>query len=340
MYLVYNEGHRATQGTTPVSKVVQNTMKLLSARVLAVVAVLSLIGNVLMYLRYSSNRPLATVGGSVITKKEYQDQLEHQAGPAVLNKMVFERLIRQAAAKAGVSPTAKDVDARIAELERRAPTLLTPYQQDKTRMSEFRQDLWNTLALESLRVQEVKVTPSEAVAYYQAHKTDFALPQQVKSILVVSSSSIDAATAADLLRQKTPLDVIARQPRLHVVGVNGYSANVQTLPLNQRTQISNFCRRAKIGDVRTFPVNSPQGRAYLTFQVVTASQAVTPPLPQIQSQVTRLVQLKRAPSELEELARLYQAAKPVFSSERYAAYFDAVSHAPQGAAEKTAAGGP
>ena len=305
-------------------------MKSFSARVLAVVAVLSLIGNVLMYLRYSTSRPLVTVGGSVITKKEYQDQLEHQAGQAVLSKMVFEKLIRQAAAKAGVSPTAKDVDDRIAAIERRAPALLTPYQQDKTKMSEFRQDLWNNIALENLRVNEVKVTPSEVTAYYQTHIAAFALPQQVKSITVVSSSSIDAATAADLLSQKTPLDVIARQPRLHVIGVNGYSANLESLPLALRKQIRDYCQHGRIGDVRTFHLDSPKDSVFLTFQMVSSSKAAIPPLALIQGQVTRLAQLERAPSEQEELARLYQTAKPTFNSEKYAAYFDAVDHTPQG----------
>lgn len=312
-------------------------MKSFSARVLAVVAILSLIGNVLMYLRYSTGRPLVTVGSSVITKKEYQDQLEHQAGQAVLSKLVLDKLVTQAAAKAGVSPTNKDVDARIAAIERRAPQLLTPYQQDPSKMAEFRQDLWNNIALENLRAHEVNVTPSEVAAYYNAHKAAFALPQQVKTITVVSPSSMDAATAADLLRQKTPLDVIARQPRLHVIGVNGYSANLEGLPLALRKQISDYCQRGKIGDVRTFHLNSPKESTFLTFQVVSSSQAAIPPLAQIQGQVARIVQLERAPSEQEELSRLYQASKPTFNSEKYAAYFDALDHAPQGQSDhKTA----
>ncbi len=305
-------------------------MKSFSARVFAIVAVLSLIGNVLMYLRWSPSRPLATVGGSVITRRDYQNHLEYQAGQAVLSKLVLDKLVAQAAAREGVTPTTKDVDARIAAIERRAPQLLTPYQQDETKMSEFRQDLRTNIALENLRVNEVKVTPSEVAAYYNAHKATFALSQQVKSITVISPSSMDAATATDLLRQKTPLDVIARQPRLHVIGVNGYSANLQGLPLALRKQISNFFQHGKIGDVRTFHFTSPKESTFLTFQVVSISQAAIPPLGQIQDQVTRIVQLERAPSEQEELARLYQTSKPTFNSEKYAAYFDALDHAPQG----------
>ena len=101
-------------------------MKFLSARLLAVVAVLSLIGNVLLYMRYSTNRPLVTVGNEAITKKQYQDQLEHQGGQAVLSKMVLEKLVTQAATRDGVMATTKDVDDRIASVERRAPQLFDP----------------------------------------------------------------------------------------------------------------------------------------------------------------------------------------------------------------------
>ena len=76
-------------------------MKSLFTPLVAVVAVLSLTANVLLYLRYSTLRPLVTVGNEVITKKQYQDELEHQAGQQVLGKMVLTRLVAQAAVRRG-----------------------------------------------------------------------------------------------------------------------------------------------------------------------------------------------------------------------------------------------
>ena len=55
-------------------------------RVLAVVAVLALIGDVLLYSRYSTERPLVTVGHRVIRQREYLAMLDGAAGRAVLSQ--------------------------------------------------------------------------------------------------------------------------------------------------------------------------------------------------------------------------------------------------------------
>jgi foldase protein PrsA len=309
-------------------------MKSFSARVLAVIAVLSLIGNVFQRLHYSTSRPLVTVGGDVITKKQYQDQLEYQSGQAVLSKLVCDKLVAQAAARNGVTPTAQDVDAQIKVIERTQPQSLAPYAQDPAKMAEVRQDLQTALALENLRIKDVALTPAEVAAYYAKNKAKFTLPQQVQTTTVVTRNAVDAATATDLLRQKTPPDVIARQPRLNVVGANGYNPDMSALPPALRQQISGFVRKAKAGEAKTFR----DGSYYLTFEVIKNNGATLPPLAQIRDQVERQARLERAPAPQAEMARLYQAAKPAFNSDRYAAYFDAFQKYPVGndGAKKTA----
>ncbi len=309
-------------------------MKSFSARVLAVVAVLSLIGNVVQHLHYSTSRPLVTVGGDVITKKDYLDHLENQAGQQVLSKMVFDRLVAQAAARDGVTPTAQDVDAQIKDIERRSPQVLVPYAQDPAKMAEFRQDLQTALALENLRIKDVALTPAGVAAFYAKNRARFALPQQIRATTVVTDNAVDSATAAGLLRQKTPPDVIARTPRLHVVGANGYNPDLTTLPLTVRQQISKFVNAARVGDVKTFQLAAVpaahQGPLFLTFQVTKSSRETLPPLAQIRPLVEREARLERAPNPKAEMARLYQTAKPTFGSDRYAAYFDEYQKYPVG----------
>lgn len=300
------------------------TMNSFSTRALAGVALLSLIGNVVQHLHYSTSRPLVTVGGDVITKKDYLDHLEHQAGQPVLSKLVFDKLVTQAAARNGVTPTTQDVDAQVQQIERRSPQLLVPFSQDSVKMAEFHQELQTALALENLRIKDVALTPADVAAFYDKNKARFALPQQVQATTVVTQNAVDAATAADLLRQKTPPDVLARQPRLHVVGVNGYNPDLTTLPPTAKQQISAFVNKAKVGDVNTLH----QGALYLTMQVTKSSRETLPPLAQIRPLVERQARLERAPTPQAEMARLYQAAKPNFNSDKYAAYFDALQKYP------------
>ena len=292
-------------------------MKSYSARILAVIAVLSIIVNVLLYFRYSTSRPLVTVGDAVITKKQYFDQLEHDAGQPVLTKLVFTALVNQAAARAAVVPTEQDIEDRIQAIQRQSPQILSPYSQDPAKMAQFRQDLATSMALENLRIRDVALTPAQIAEYYARHQTDFALPPQVSTTIVVAQNAVDAGTAADLLRQNDPPDVIGRQAGLHVVGIGGYNPDLQALQLALRKQINAFVQSAKIGDVKTFRT----GGFFLTFRVTGAHPAVIPPLAQVRGQVERAARLALAPSEQAELARLYRAAKPTFSINRYAAYF-------------------
>ena len=307
------------------------------ARVLAVVAVLSLTANVLLYLRYSSLRPLVTVGNEVITKKQYQDQLEYQSGQPVLTKLVLTSLVNQAAAKEGAAPTPKDVDDRIQEIHRRSPQTMLPYSFDPAKMAEFRQDLAATLALDNLRIKNVAVTPADVAAYYAKHRAEFALPQQVQTTTVVSQSKVDADTAEDLLRQNQPVDAIGRQPRLHVVGIDGYNPDLEaSLSPAFKHMFASFVQQSKVGDVRTFQ----EGPWFLTFRVNQNSRADSPPLDQIRDQVERAARLAQAPSQQEEMVRLYQAATPTFNynADKYAAYFTGLqqSHLSKDNGKKTA----
>ena len=303
-------------------------MKSVSARILAVIAVVSLLANVLLYMRYSSGRPLVTVGSEIITKKQYQDQLEHQSGQDVLSKMVLTRLINQAAARAGVTPSSQDVDAQIAAIERSSPQVLAPYARDTGKMAEFRQDLTTKLALDNVRVKDIALTPAEVSAFYTKHINEFKLPQQVRTTTVITQDSVDAETAADLLRQNQPPDAIGRQARMSVVGINGFHPDFTQLPGDFKKQISDSIRLMKTGEVRTFH----NGSLYLTMRVGKNSAETVPPLDKVREQVEREARLEKAPAAAKTIARLYQAAKPSFQydDEKYAGYFSAIQNYPLG----------
>ena len=267
-----------------------------------------------------------TVGSEIITKKQYQDQLEHQAGQDVLSKMVLTKIINQAAARAGVTPTSQDVDAEVAAIERHSPQILVPYAQDPAKMEEFKQDLASKLALDNLRIKDIALSPAEVAAYYVQHKAEYALPQQVQTTTVVTKNPVDAATAEDLLRQNQPPDAIGRQPRLNVVGINGFNPNFAALPPDIKRQISASIRVMKTNDVKTFH----SGSWYLTMRVGKNSGAASPTLDQVREQVEREARLEKAPSPVKMMARLYQTSKPTFhyDADKYSGFFTAIQNYP------------
>lgn len=285
--------------------------------VLVVLCIVSLIGNGLLFERYSTSRPLVKIGSDAITKKQYQDAVDYQTQGAVLRKMVFASIVEQAAKKAGVTPDKKDVDARIALIERTKPEMLQAANQDPAKMASLRDDLKTDIALDNLRTQGITATPAEVAAFYQKNKRAFALPMQIQTTTVVASNAVDASTAAQLLKDNTPLDVIARQPRLLVAGVKGFNPNFSGLPPAVTKQLSATVQSMKTGQVKVVPV----GKQFLIFRANKNLSAGIPPLSQIKDQVAEYVKLQKAPPANVEMAKLYKGAKPDFEVDTYSKYF-------------------
>lgn len=305
-------------------------MKPIVTGALAAIAVVSLAGNFLMYERYSSSRPLVVVGKTVISRKNYQDQLNYQTQGAVLKKMVFAALVDDAAAKQGVMPSDADVKAQLADIQRRDPQLLASVNNDPAKMADFTTDLKTSMALDNLRIKDVQVSDADVAAFYAQHKAQFALPLQVQTAMVIADTPVDAATAAALLRQNIGLDVIGRQPRLHVVGMNGFTVNMQALPAAQNKTLSAAVYSMKPGDVKIVPLG--QYTAVLKANKFSAAQV--PPLTAIRPQVIRQAKLAKAVPPGVEIASLYQSAPPKFYDTAYQAYFSDVSSVDVAAATK------
>lgn len=297
-------------------------MKAIVTWVAICVAILSLIGNVVLYKRYSTSHPIVRIGKDVITKKAYYDTMEYQAGTQVIKKLVYTVLIRQAATAAHVMPTVADIDNRVQEIQRTNPQMLAMANSNPGQMVQVRDDLKTDIALENVRIKDVTVSPAEIQAYYDLHKQQFTLPQQVQTTMVVTTDAVDAGTATLLLQQGLTEDVIARQPRMHVAGVNGFAVNVNALDVEDRNKVSKTVFAMKDGDIETVPVHG----AFLTFKVKHAAPNGVPPLSTILDQVTRAAKLEKAVPPTVEIALLYQAAKPQFDSTQYSDQFSDIAN--------------
>ena len=280
---------------------------------LAVIAVVSLVSNVLIYERFNTRKPIVTVGGQPISIYNFDSTMETKAGAPILKKMVYTDLVRQAAAKAGVMPTEADVDERIKELQVKQPQLA-----QQAANPDVREDLKTDLALENLRIQGVTASDAEINAFYNRNKNLFTVPSQVQTTMVVSQRQSDANKAEHLLQQDIKPETIAVQPGLHVAGVNGFNVNMAALPPAIRQQVGQTVLAMKPGQIKTLPL---PGNVFLTFKVKSAHGNEIEPLGQVKDQVARQVKLQKAVSPQQELASLYQSNTPIFNISRYANYF-------------------
>ena len=282
----------------------------------------SLAGNYLEYQRHSSRRPIVRYDGGVITRKDFQDHLESQFGKQVLNKLVYERLIHEAAAKAGVAATEAEIDARIAETDRRNSQLLNEARTNPTVMASLRSDLAQDISFENLRIKNVTVSDAEVGAFYQKNPALFTLQQQVEATVVAARTDVDAASAKGMLQQGMTGKQIARQPRLSVVGVANFALPSNLSP-ELKGRITQLLSHLADGQVGTVPV----GENFLVIRANHHNRAGVPPLAEIKPLVTRLCRLQKAISSDVFLAQLYRDAHVEFEVDTYAPYFSDIQSA-------------
>lgn len=277
------------------------------------VALVSLVGNALMYARFTTLRPLVTIGNKTITKREYLAVLDDTAGKQVLNKIVFAELIRQAAAKSGVTPTAKETDARLSVMRAANPQFAAAVP-----LWKLRDAVTSDLALENLRTKDVKVSDAEALRYYAAHPNGFRQQGQLQAALIVTSSSTDTHTAAHLFQQNIDPSIIAKQPSFHLVGANGFTIDLQR-PSHRDIVKAIFAM--KTGSVQTFPLDGQ----FLTVRVYSSQGTHVVPFTQTKNQAIRLTKLEKAPSAKAIVAELYKSNPPMFDIGKYSEFFDDIT---------------
>lgn len=283
-------------------------------RAVGVVAAVSLIVNVLQYARYSPWRPLVTVGHRVVRQREYMADLDGAAGKAVLTKIVYAELVRQAATQAGVMPTAQDVGARLAALRQHSPQPLPPEDQ-----------IWGQvqlqMAMENLRMRGTTATDAEIAQYYAQHKADFSKPAHAQTTLVVTTSAADAARAAQMLAAGKSESQIAALPGMHVAGIGGFSVNIGSLPPAVRQQVGQAVMALPIGAVKTLPI-AP--KVFFVLKPQAREEAQVASLPLVREDVARAVRLEKSPSDQVEMTTLYRANPPSFDMAKYGSYFSDV----------------
>jgi hypothetical protein len=75
-----------------------------------VVAVVSLFGNFVMIMKYSGRRPIMSVNGEPVSKRDLDNYLEQRVGPQVKAELVQQMLIDQEAKRLNVVPTDKEIE--------------------------------------------------------------------------------------------------------------------------------------------------------------------------------------------------------------------------------------
>jgi foldase protein PrsA len=305
---------------------------------LALVAIASVAGNLFLYQRYSTSRPVMRIGSDTVTIKEYRDALEYHHGQTVLTKLAMNKLVLSEAKKAGVTPSEKDVDTRIADIERRQPKQLEEARKNPAKMTDLRQELMRQIATENLAIKNIKMTDAEVRAFYNQNKAVFAVPTQARTVIVIAQNAVDAATAKALLAKPglSPNTIATNHGRLGVVGVN-YNPDWNTVSPAERKRLSDAVLSTPERGIKTVQM----GGGYAVVRVDKRADAGIPKFEQIKPQVERFAKITKASKSgsANTLAKLYDDADIEFEIPRYASYFQELDAQAKKAIEMASAKG-
>ncbi|HVE13308.1 MAG TPA: peptidyl-prolyl cis-trans isomerase [Elusimicrobiota bacterium] len=163
--------------------------------------------------------PIVSVNGAPITRGEALERTFRLHGVAVLNDMVDDLLLKQAAAAAGVKPDAAEAEARMARFQAQFPDPKVMEQQlaaQNASLKDVRARLDLQLVKEALLAKEkgLGVTDAEVRKFFDENKARLGSPEAVRLRMILVPTEKDAAEALAKVKGGTDFAALASQVSL------------------------------------------------------------------------------------------------------------------------------
>jgi len=113
------------------------------------------------------------INGRLITTPQFYSKLAKSGGEEVFQSIVQDTLIKQEAAKKGVSVSEKEIKAKLKELEDRLggpEALKSALAQNNTTITDLREQIVTQVLAEKLLADKIKVTEAEVQKYIKENK--------------------------------------------------------------------------------------------------------------------------------------------------------------------------
>lgn len=277
--------------------------------IFATVAVISIVGNILLYSKYSSKRVLIRVNNGTIVRKDLDDRLDFLYARPILTQLIWRSLVLQEATARHCLPTHKDVTDALADIERHDPVSLVIARQTDRELDLYKDNLLVNLAVRNLRIADVVLSDAEAREYYAAHAIDFALPKRLLTTTVYARDAIACDAAKSMLTDGVAAANLSRVVGVRLVDLdNGLG---EQLPVNLREKMKKLNR----GDVAAYPYDGH----FIVVRVDSVIPSKIPPYETIQDKVAIAAKLAMAPSTNEVLMGLRRHATITCEAPKYAA---------------------
>lgn len=144
---------------------------------------------------------IATVNGQPITREDFYIALSEAAGKPVLDQLIAEMLLAQAAAQAGVSVSKEEVELEFEAVRQQVgPEFEALLVQYGMTADDLRKNLQISLLVFKVSTKDVVVTDEQIATYYDEHTAEFESPGMVKASHILVDTEAEAQAALDRIR--------------------------------------------------------------------------------------------------------------------------------------------
>lgn len=184
---------------------------------IVLVLILSLIFNVVLWLRYRNQKTIFTLNGQSVTRAEMDDYLEKEFGPNYKAMMAERMLLDQEARKKGVAPSETEVEEEFKlkkELDWQFASRLaaSPWLVDESRAAIRQQ-----LEQQKLLAADIAVTEEEVREEYNAHPALYDAPAKAHTQVAAILNEIHLEDIRKLMDQNekpiSPKTIMQMYPR-------------------------------------------------------------------------------------------------------------------------------
>lgn len=249
---------------------------------------------------------------SAITRESLVDRLLADGGKEMLEKLIQERVVAQAAKKAGIKVTEADIDAQIEEARKNLPpdqTLETMLRDQGMSMVTFREQIRMRLRLKGLVADELDVSDASLRKYYAAYPWQFEEKEKVLVRHIYSTNEAKLRLVLARLRRGEDFAKLAKEQSEDRAtkdkgGVIGWVSRGRT---NFDRTFLDAAFKLKSGGISDI-VKTPLG--YHIIKVDDHKPAHKPTFKEIRQKVRDLVYAQELQKHMgERLAHLLSSAK-------------------------------
>lgn len=144
-----------------------------------------------------ADEAVATVNGEVITERDLYQELLRRGGREVLNQMITQRLIHQAARAEEITVDEASIEAELERIKQQLPpgmSLEEAVSSAGMDMDQLLEDIRTNLMLRQLLAARIEITEEEMQGFFDQYKDFLGTDEQVKvrHILVASQEEAEA----------------------------------------------------------------------------------------------------------------------------------------------------